>query len=81
MLCRNRSPLSSQQDTILPFVGIILDTVRYEARLPTDKLDHCKSPLDTFMGCNKITLKELQSLIGILSFACTVIVPGRAILR
>ena len=68
-------------DTVLPFLGITLDSVRYEARLPTDKLELCKSLLDTFMGCNKVTLKELQSLIGILSFACTVIVPGRAFLR
>ena len=29
----------------------------------------------------KVTLRELQSLIGLLNFTCSVIVPGRAFLR
>ena len=32
-------------------------------------------------GRNKITLRDLQSLIGSLNFACSVIVPGRVFLR
>ena len=30
---------------------------------------------------NRCTLKEMQSLIGVLNFACSVIQPGRAFLR
>jgi hypothetical protein len=41
-----------------------------EGRLPQDKI-----------GNLKVQLKELQSLIGLLNFACSVIVPGWAFLR
>jgi hypothetical protein len=34
-----------------------------------------------FLNRKKVTLKDLQSLIGLLNFACSVIVPGRAFLR
>ena len=50
------------------FLGITLDTVLMDARLPEDKLE-------------KVTIRDLQLLIGILNFACTVIVPCRAFLR
>ena len=32
-------------------------------------------------GKKKVTLKELQSLIGLLNFACSVVTPGRVFLR
>ena len=37
--------------------------------------------LPEFLGCKKVTLKEVQSLSGLLNFACSVIKPGRAFLR
>ena len=65
----------------LPFLGITLDAVHMEARLPMDKVDQCKLLLYDFLQRPKVSLKELQSLIGVLSFACYVIIPGRAFLR
>ena len=58
--------------TVLLFAGIELDTVRSEARLPREKAMCCTK---------KVTLRELQSLIGLLNFACSVVLPGRAFLR
>ena len=52
-----------------------------EARLPDDKLEKARSLLLAFQSKQKVTLKELQSLIGVLNFACSVVVPGRAFLR
>jgi hypothetical protein len=66
---------------VLPFVGIVLDTVKYEARLPLDKLDKCRLQIGKFKARPKVTLQELQSLIGLLNFACVVVSPGRAFLR
>ena len=70
-----------QPTTSLPFLGITLDTIALEARLPPDKLHQCNTLLTDFASRSKVTLKELQSLIGVLNFACSVIVPGRAFLR
>ena len=52
-----------------------------EARLPPDKLNKCSALLLDFLHRKKATLREVQSLTGLLNFACSVIVPGRAFLR
>ena len=61
--------------------GIELDTIKSEARLPTEKIPKCVQSISDFLTRNKVKLKELQSLIGLLNFACSVITPGRAFLR
>ena len=61
--------------TTLEFMGIILDTVRMEARLPVDKVERIQASLGLFQTKTSCTLKELQSLIGTLNFACKVIPP------
>ena len=67
--------------TTLSFAGIELDSVLMEARLPPDKLNKCSALLSDFLHRKKATLREVQSLTGLLNFACSVIVPGRAFLR
>ena len=67
--------------TILTFAGIELDTIRCESRLPEDKLLKCKQLIAVFIKKRKATLRELQSLTGVLNFACSVVVPGRCFLR
>ena len=80
-----RVPLASEKtvgsDTVLQFAGITLDSVLFEARLPEDKLAKCRVMLHNFYTRRTVTLKELQSLIGLLNFACTVVAPGRVFLR
>ena len=66
---------------VLSFRGIELDSMLMEACLPRDKISKCMLLLEKFLYCKKVTLRELQSLIGLLNFACSVIVPGRAFLR
>jgi hypothetical protein len=67
--------------TVMQFAGITLDAIKMEARLPEDKLQKCRTLLQHFKTRRKVTLKELQSLLGLLNFTCSVIVPGRAFLR
>ena len=67
--------------SVIPFLGITLDSVCMEARLPVDKVVKCRELLHEFGGRKKATLKELQSLLGFLNFACSVILPGRPFLR
>lgn len=67
--------------TVLEFMGIILDTDRMEARLPPDKVERIQTSLASFQSRKSCTLKELQSLIGTLNFACKVVPPGRPFLQ
>ncbi len=68
-------------ENILAFAGIELDTLSMEACLPMDKTTKCKTLISTFLRLKKVMLREIQSLIGLLNFACSVVVPGRAFLH
>ena len=67
--------------TTLQFAGITLDSIKQEARLPSDKLIRCQSLIRHFLKKRKVSLRDLQSLIGLLNFTCSVVLPGRAFLR
>ncbi len=75
-----------ESKTVLPSTciiahGIEVDSVKMEARLPQDKLTKARDLLILYSTKRKITLKQLQSLIGLLNFACKAVAPGRAFLR
>ena len=65
----------------LEFMGILLDTSKMQARLPSDKIEKLNACLKDFEQRKSCTLKELQSLIGTLNFACKVVPPGRPFLQ
>ena len=44
-------------------------------------MEKCLLAIRGLLGRKKITLKELQSPIGLLNFACSVVTPGRVFLR
>ena len=67
--------------TCLTIYGIEVDSVEMECRLPVEKIDKIKNKLKEVKDRRKVTLKQLQSLIGLLNYACLVVVPGRAFLR
>ena len=67
--------------TCLEFMGIILDSVRMEARLPYDKVERILTSLDNFKSKKSCTLRELQALISTLNFACSVVPTGRPFLQ
>ena len=67
--------------TTLEFLGIRLDSDNMTASLPEDKYERLKVDLSSWLTKKFCTLKELQSLIGTLQFACRVVVPGRPFLQ
>ena len=84
-LCRDIGvPLSTKKTTVpstnTVFLGIELDTIKQAALLPPDKLHQYKQDVQEVIGKRSITKRELQSLIGKLSFSAAV-VPARAFLR
>ena len=65
----------------LTFLGIELDCVSKQARLPSDKLTELRSLLTATLQRNSISQRSLESLLGKLSFAARVVVPGCTFLR
>lgn len=51
----------------LIFLGITFDTNDMTMSLPSDKLHKSKSVINSFLSAKKVTLQELQSLIGLLN--------------
>ena len=50
-------------------------------RLPIEKLVNLKEKIKVVLRSKKVTLKDMQSLLGLLNFACKVVVPGRTFCR
>ena len=61
--------------------GIEVDTRSMTARLPHDKLAKAIDAVDRLLGKDKVQLRDLRSAIGLLSFVCKVVLPGRTFLR
>lgn len=62
-------------------MGIALDIIAMEARLPPAKLKRAQDWVEKALAQRAITREDLQSLLGFLSFAAKVVVPGRAFMR
>ena len=67
--------------TCITFLGIIIDTVLFQLRLPSEKVDRLQHLLSHWEKKRCCTRKELESLLGYLSHAATVVCPGRIFLR
>ena len=61
--------------------GLRINTVTMITSLPMDKIEKVINLLGDFCRKKKITLVTLQSICGLLNFACKAIVPGRPFLR
>jgi len=85
-LCKRLGIPLKQSKTVYPttkltIYGIEIDSINMECRLPNDKLFKIRQLLVTTINRKRITLHDLQSIIGLLNFACLVVTPGRAFLR
>jgi hypothetical protein len=67
--------------TDLTFLGIKLDTVAMTASLPAERLAELRRLIVGWKMKTRASVKELQSLTGLLNFACYVVRPGRFFLR
>ena len=67
--------------TRIIFLGIELDSIEMSARLPAEKLTELIDLLREWRNKKSCKPKELQSLVGKLNHACSVIPCGRTFLR
>ena len=61
----------------LTFLGITLDTLHMEARLPDDKIQRIRTSVSSWLQKRKATKREILSLVGLLQHATKVVKPGR----
>ena len=66
---------------MLELHGVLMDTVRFELRLPEEKIQRLQSLLNQWHSKSKHTRGELEKLLDHLSHTATVIQPGRIFLR
>ena len=67
--------------TRIVFLGIEIDSMAMELRLPLDKLRRVQDELRRWQAKKQCTKRELQSLLGLLQHAAVVVRPGRTFLR
>ena len=67
--------------TTLPFLGIEIDSVAMELRLPKEKLSQVKRVLSQWCGRKACSKRDLLSIIGSLSHASKVVKSGKAFVR
>ena len=65
----------------LQFLGVELDTVDRVIRLPEDKVDRARAVVSELVNRRKPPLRQVQSCIGLLNFACLAVPLGRPFLR
>ena len=63
------------------FLGILLDGNNHLLAVPVEKREKALRLLNNFIDKHKATVKQIQSLAGLLNFLGKAIVPGRAFTR
>lgn len=82
---RQETPVEQEKSegpsTKIIFLGLELDSLAMEIRLPTQKLTLLKQSLGEWRSKKACRKRELLSLIGLLSHACKAVKAGRSFLR
>ena len=68
-------------DTVLTFLGIEIDAVAMQARLPMEKKEAMVSLIKRMLSSEKVKVRDIQVLLGHLNFACRVVRAGRTFCR
>lgn len=78
-------PVEPEKDegpaSTITFLGIEIDSMAMEVRLPKEKLARLRSDRSTWRGRKACKKRDLLSLVGTLSHACRSVRAGRSFLR
>ena len=85
-LCREAGIPVAPHKTVGPcwcliFLGVELDTADMQARLPIEKIEKYRKHVEEIQTRDKVTLRELQSVIGQLQYATCIMISSRTFLR
>ena len=67
--------------TCIGFLGMEIDTMAMQVRLPADKLQRLRELTQSWAGRKAGKKRELLSLLGVLNHACKAVWQGRSFLR
>lgn len=67
--------------TKICFLGLFLDSEQMMVSIPVSKIQEIMLTINTILHKDRCKLREMQSLIGMLNFACRAIAPGRPFCR
>ena len=67
--------------TKICFLGLEIDSEEMVVRIPMPKIKEITQKIEGLLAHAKCTLKQMQSLIDSLNFACRAITPGRPFCR
>ena len=71
----------SEPNTVMEYLGIVLDTDLLQARISADRLAEVLTELNQWHHRQTATKRQVLSLIGKLSFVSRVVRPGRTFIR
>ncbi len=85
-ICEQLGVPLAKEKTVAPtqkitFLGLELDSVKQQVRIPGDKLAKLRKQLNYMLKEKVASLKQVQSLIGSLNFLCKAVAPGRTFMR
>ena len=66
---------------IITFLGFIIDTVLMMVRIPEEKLQKLRNLLQPLLYKKKVSLKDLESLTGLMAYCSRAIPSSRAFIR
>ncbi len=66
---------------VITFLGIEIDTINLELRLPQDKLRELLGILRKWRGMKSCKKRDLESIVGSLNHACKAVRAGRSFKR
>jgi hypothetical protein len=67
--------------TCVEYLGLAIDTVKMEARLPEDRRIRAINEINEVLNLQSVTMKHLEKLLGLLEFCVGVFPLGRPFLR
>ncbi|KAG2005332.1 hypothetical protein GB937_008875 [Aspergillus fischeri] len=76
-----RNTRKDEQGTCVTVLGIQIDSIAMEARLPQEKLCHATLDAAAALNATSLTLKQTESLTGLLAFCSRVVRLGRTRLQ
>jgi hypothetical protein len=80
-MCTEMTTGNNSKNVISARIPLSAHSFGQQPWLPQDKIIELTNRLKICLDAKKVSLRDLQSLLGLLNFACQVVAPGRAFSR